>query len=573
MSDLNRKQNRNVSRRDFLRASGVLTGAALMAACAPAPAAPATPAASAQKTEATSAPAAAATSAPIAAGPSVGGEYRVLAGGNIRSLDPPAAEGFEDWWSAGVLLTNMLYFYDKDGKFYADLAEAEPTISTDGMTYTIPIRKGVKFHNGREMTADDVKFSLERQLWPEVYSWGKTYMNNVVGYQDVIDGKSKDLTGIKVLDPNKIEIKLTKPQAVFSGILSMTMNGIIPKQETLDAGADWGVTKMISTGPFKFVEWVPEKRAVYERNPHYFKPGLPYLEKITVNLKLDEAVRLLKYESGEGELLVGVPAAELPRILTDEKLNAQLRRAPGMTVFRLNMHFNGKATSNPKVRQAIAMGVDKGAVLQAVGGLGVPVDSTFATRMIQFDPEFKSNWQYNPKEAKKLITEAGFADGLTIKAWFAPGAIKTTGETFQADMKAIGINFELIQGEAKDVESRLKSGEIEVYQRAWAASFPDAFDYISSMFTVAAIDSGFNFSQYPNKKIDQMLDEAEKLPLTDPKRIQLYRDIDNLIVNEDIAAVNLYNREDAQLGVAKVTGDALLPVFGLPTLEAASVTA
>jgi ABC-type transport system substrate-binding protein len=571
MSDENQKQNRSVSRRDFLRASGALTGAALLAACAPAPAAPAAQA-PAQSTEATAAPAAEATAAPAASEPSVGGEYRVLAGGNMRSLDPPAAEGFEDWWSAGVLLTNMLYFYDQEGKFYADLAEAEPTISADGLVYTIPVRKGVKFHNGREMTAEDVKFSLERQLWPEVYSWGKTYVNNIVGYQDVIDGKTKDLAGVKVLDPNTLEITLTKPQAVFSGILSMTMNGVIPKQETLDAGADWGVTKMIGTGPFKFVEWVPEERAVYERNPDYFKAGQPYLEKITLNLKLEPAVRQLRYENGEGELLVGIPAAELPRVLTDEKLSAQVRRSPGMTVFRLNMHFQGKSTSNPKVRQAIALGVDKGAVLQAVGGIGVIVDSTYATRMIQFDPEFKSNWQYNPEEAKKVLAEAGFADGLSLNAWFTP-ASKLVAETFQADMKAIGINVELIQGEAKDVESRLKSGEIEVYQRAWGASFPDAFDYISSMFTVAAIDSGFNFSQYRNDKIDQMVDEAEKLPLTDPKRIQLYRDIDNLIVNEDIASVNLFNAEGVQLGVEKVKGDALLPVFGLPTLEAAYMTA
>jgi peptide/nickel transport system substrate-binding protein/oligopeptide transport system substrate-binding protein len=561
-----------VSRRNFLRATTGLTGTALLAACA-APSAPASTPAPAAPASTEAATTAAATAAPAPAGGEVGGEYRVLAGGNMRSLDPPAAEGFEDWWSAGVLLTNMLYFYDKDGKFYADLAAAEPTISADSMTYTIPIRKGVKFHNGREMTADDVKFSLERQLWPEVYSWGKTYMNNVVGYQDVIDGKTKDLTGVKVIDPSTVEIKLTKPQAVFSGILSMTMNAIIPKQETLDAGKDWGVTKMIGTGAFKFVEWVPEERAVYERNPDYFKSGLPHIEKVTLNLKLEPAIRLLKYESGEGELLVGIPAAERPRVMNDATLGALLRRSPSMEVTRLNMHFKGKATSNLKVRQAIAMGVDKNAILQANAGVGVIVDSTYATRMLQFDPEFKSKWQFNPDEAKRLLAEAGYGDGLTLNAWFSPGAMPTNGLTFQADMKNIGINVELIEGEAKDVESRLKSGEIEVYQRGWSASFPDAFDYISSMFTVAAIKSGFNFSQYENPKIDEMLDEAEKLPLTDPKRIQLYRDIDNLIVNEDVASVNLLNAEGMQLGVAKVTGDALLPVFGLPTLETAQMTA
>jgi len=113
------------------------------------------------------------SAAPAAASPKVGGTYRMYAKGDFRTLDPPGAEGSEDWWSAGMVLFNMLYFYTKEGEFYADLAADLPKISGDGLIYTIPIRKGVKFHNGRELVADDVKYSLERQLWPEVYSWAR----------------------------------------------------------------------------------------------------------------------------------------------------------------------------------------------------------------------------------------------------------------------------------------------------------------------------------------------------------------------------------------------------------------
>ncbi|MEZ4726754.1 MAG: ABC transporter substrate-binding protein [Caldilineaceae bacterium] len=226
-------------------------------------------------------------------------------------LDPPAAESSEDWWSAGMVLYNQLYFYDKDGNFYADLAADLPTISDDGVVYTIPLRQGVKFHNGRELVAEDVKFTLEHQLWPEVYSWGKSYMENLEGYEAVIDGSAKELSGITVVDSHTLEIILKKPQAVFPRLLSMSMNAIIPMEETLQAGADWGFSTVIGTGPFKFVEWVAGEKAVYARNDDYFKTP-PYLDGIEIYLNVDPAVQMLRWENGEVEWVASIPAAELP---------------------------------------------------------------------------------------------------------------------------------------------------------------------------------------------------------------------------------------------------------------------
>jgi ABC-type transport system substrate-binding protein len=231
--------------------------------------------------------------------PKAGGTYRLMGSGDIRSMDPGGAEGSEDWWSSGSLVFNRLYAYDPENTFIADLAADFPTVSEDGLVYTIPLREGVKFHNGREMTADDVAFSLAWQLWPEVYSWGKTYMENVVGYDEVIAGDTKELSGVKVIDPYTLEVTLKVPQAVFPAILSMTMNGISPKQETIDAGADWGKSIVIGTGPFKFVEWNQGQNVIFERHPEYFREGKPYLDRVELSLNVEPSVQMLRWESGE----------------------------------------------------------------------------------------------------------------------------------------------------------------------------------------------------------------------------------------------------------------------------------
>src|SRR5829696_8249161 len=101
--------------------------------------------------------------------PQRGGVYRLMGSGDVRGLDVGSAEGSQDWWAAGGLLFNRLYAYDPANEFFPDLAAELPTMSDDGLVYTIPLRQGVKFHNGREMVADDVAFSLAWQLWPDVY--------------------------------------------------------------------------------------------------------------------------------------------------------------------------------------------------------------------------------------------------------------------------------------------------------------------------------------------------------------------------------------------------------------------
>lgn len=502
--------------------------------------------------------------------PKPGGTYRLLGSGDIRSLDPGGAEGSEDWWSAGGLLYNRLYAYDPENVFYAELAADMPAMSDDGLVYTIPLRQGVKFHNGREMVADDVAFSLAWQLWPDVYSWGKTYMENIVGYDEVIAGDTQELSGVKVLDPYTVEITLKQPQAVFPALLTMTMNGISPKQETIDAGAEYGKSVIIGTGPFKFVEWNPGQNVIYERHAEYFKEGLPYLDRIELSLNVEPSVQMLRWESGEAEFIHTLPSAEVPNILNDDQYADTRRLAATPVTMRLLMDTRQPPFDNLLVRQAVATAIDKDFFARSTGGVVDPLQGIYVPIMTQFEESFQSNYAYDVEAAKALMAETGLADGVTGITIFGGVDYESPLQGVQADLAAIGIQVELAIGTLQDYRERVQTGEIQMALYGWSASFPDAYDYVSGWMTCASIETGYNDGGYCNERIDELMQAAEALPQDDPERIAAYREIEELAVNTDVGLIGMGNEKAVGLGRANVHDDPLNGLMGgWPFLESA----
>ncbi|MCA9877757.1 MAG: ABC transporter substrate-binding protein [Thermomicrobiales bacterium] len=504
------------------------------------------------------------------AAPKAGGTYRLLGSGDIRSMDPGGAEGSEDWWSSGSLVFNRLYAYDPENTFIADLAADFPTVSEDGLVYTIPLREGVKFHNGREMTADDVAFSLAWQLWPEVYSWGKTYMENVVGYDEVIAGDSKELSGITVIDPYTLEVTLKTPQAVFPAILSMTMNGISPKQEVIDAGEEWGKSVVIGTGPFRFVQWDPGQQVIFEKHAEYFKEGLPYLDRVELSLNVEPSVQMLRWESGEAEFIHTIPAAETPRVLNEEQYAATRRVGATPVSMRLFTDTRNAPFNDLKVRQAVAHAIDKQFFSQSTGGTVEPLEGVYVPIMPQFSAEFMSAYPYDPEKAKALMAEAGLADGVTGVKLFGSPDIVGPLQGLQADLAAIGIEAEVTPGTWGDFRDRIRAGEVQLAVYGWSASFPDAYDYVSGWMTCAAVENGFNDGGYCNERIDELVAQAEALPIDAPERIAAYREIEELAINTDVGMIGLGNEKAIGLGRENVHDDPLNGLMGgWPFLDAA----
>ncbi len=506
--------------------------------------------------------------------PRQGGTYRLLTNEQFRSLDPALAYNYVDYWISASGLFNRLYNFDRQGNLFAELADAPVQVSDDGLTYTVKLRSGITFHNGQEMTAEDVKFSFDRVVWPGTLSPGSTFLSNVVGYDELANlsvppetpmDASQGLSGVRVVDPLTVSFTLKEPQAVFPAILTVILFGIVPKQAVLDAGRGWGTEVVIGTGPFELAEWVAGERIVLERNPDYFRAGLPHLDQIEVTLNVQDEVATLRWESGEADVITGAPAAELARIRADPNLSPLIREVPSMVIYYFEFASNAPPFDDLRVRQAVAMAIDK-ETLAARSQNGVPVDAFMVPGYPQTAPDFESAYPYDPDQARQLLREAGVEEGTETIFW-SGGTSPQLGDLIQADLAAVGFDAELLVLEGSSIDAfkpRLDSGEIPL--RTWGFG-PDYAD--GSAFPTARLvcTPQSPESAWCDPEVADLIDQANALPLEAPERTELLRRVQQIVVTEQVYVVPLYARNAFVLGQEWVHGDVPDSLFLLPILE------
>jgi ABC-type transport system substrate-binding protein len=525
----------------------------LLAACLPPTGAPAEPNTSQTATQATGAEAA-----------KYGGTYRAMFGNDAPSMDDAAPSRWQDWWARFTLLYNQLYTYDQDGQFVAELATALPAVSADGLVYTIPLRQGVKFHDGTLMTAHDVKFSFDRLLWPELGNPFAGQFANIAGSDAVVQGDSKEISGIEVVDEFTLRITLKERQAVFA--MFLTGPGIVSQKAVEAAGADWGVKTVIGTGPFKLGEWLPGDKITFERHAEYFKTGLPYLDRVELYLNVPEEARVLRWESGEAEYIDyfdGVQAGELPRIQNDPALAPLVRMIETPIFDYFQIADNVAPFTDLRVRQAIAMAIDKQALADSTGmGASVPMDDIYTNFMPMYQPDFVSDYQYDPAAAKQLLAEAGFPDGIKnvdMYVDFHP----YQGAIVQADLAKIGIEVNILDGEPALYQDKISSGEIPLVFTGYGPGIMDGSDTVSYVFGCAG-EALPSRTQYCTDEMRQLFNQANTMELTDPKRNELFHRIQEIAINETAYLTPVYKRNVLGLGQSYVKNETY---FFLPLLE------
>jgi oligopeptide transport system substrate-binding protein len=460
-----------------------------------------------------------------------GGEIVDTFKDDVSTLDPAIGYDWQNWSMIKSLFNGLMDYKPGTTDLVPDLAESYE-IAPDGLSYTFKLRQGVKFHNGRELTADDVKWSIERAVRPETQSPGQGFYNMIAGFDDVTSGKAQQLSGIEVVDPHTIRVKLSRPDATFLHVMALNFGFAVPKEEVEKYGQDFG-KHPVGTGAFKLAEWTLGQRVVFERNKDYFHEGLPRLDKITFEVGQEPLVALLRLERGEVDILGdGIPPAKFLEVMNDPELKKNVVEGGQLQTGYVTMNVRMPPFDNKLVRQAVNHAINKDRIIRIINGRAVPANQPLPPSMPGYAKDYKG-YAYDPAKAKQLLAEAGFANGFDTELF----AMNTDpnpriAQAIQQDLAEIGIRAELktlaqanviAAGGEPDQAPMIWSGGM-----AWIADFPDPSDFYGPILGCGgAVKGGWNWAWYCNQELDKRAAAADAI--TDPakadERLARWREI------------------------------------------------
>jgi len=495
--------------------------------------------------------------------PKFGGTLRIkdFSSQFVNSFDPASVQNFfvlEQLYDGLVQLERNMTVVPALADYWK--------ISEDGKRYTFQLRKGVKFHHGRELTADDVKFSLERLIDPGTTGvFYQYFINRIVGAQDFREGKAQDVAGFKVKDAYTFEMNLTSPYVSGLYLLSMSFCKILPRDLVLEQGKRF-FQRPSGTGPFKYAHALrsPDLAVVgirLERNPDYFG-GRPYLDAVeyspyyTLDHFLDKEIDIIPFLSDR-------LASTDCRVLEHDSLD----------LVYLAMSCRFAPFQDKTIRKALALGIDKRKVAQAAFQLEynpMVLDNFIPPWLPGFFPA-DGSVQYNLEQARRLLVEAGF-DGerkfppLTL--YIARPRTETLMKVYrelktQLSLLAIDLDVQFLRSEAE--LKTVPGPHLVLVERLM--DFPDPENIILPMFG-SGTETNKIYAGYSQPQLDRLLEEAE-VERSWTRRTQLFRQIEQILF-DDLPAVPLYfNRQRIafQPGVKGVE----IPALGFYFLDARQI--
>ncbi len=465
---------------------------------------------------------AAAEEAPAEAGPKPGGALIYATSIDVPSLEPHL-ESADAWHRRKALIYENLTWVDNDVVAQPQLAESWD-ISDDGLTYTFHLREGVKFHNGKELDAEDVKYSLERQLDPDVGSAGR-------GDLTMIDT-------IEVVDNNTVKITLNTPTGPFLAALGGRYNAIIPKDSAPD-GETLRRTA-IGTGPFMVEEFVPTEKLVLVKNPDYWDEGKPYLESLVIQVIPDEQTILAGLRTGEIDMATLEDAKNYLLLEGDE--NLVLTRTPAIKHDTLELPPDTPPVDDIRVRQAILLALDKEAIMEAgILGLGrtlggMPPAMTYWSLPLEELP----NQTRDVEKAKELLAEAGYPDGfdMTLRTIVGYGTMSADAPVIAANLKDIGINVEVETVDLGVWIEDWRNLREPITRNAWGGFMDPDLLYYRHFHSQP---EGMDFRRWNNPAADEILDKARS-SIDPAERKEYYNEIQRMLA-EDPVMIPLYSAD------------------------------
>jgi peptide/nickel transport system substrate-binding protein len=466
--------------------------------------------------------------------PRAGGTLMLSDEARVRTLDPALATDSISGALTGMLFDG-LYTYDHAMKLLPSIASALPTVSDDGLVFTVPLRSDVRFHHGRLLTAKDVVFSIERLLAPESTSAVVSLYAAIRGFAEFRQGKVAHLSGVSAPDSNHVRIELTRADQSFLHLLAMPAMSPVPEDVARERGEEFA-RHPVGTGPFRLAIWDPGVRIVVEKNPKYFRAGLPHLDRVVFEENVSSETAFLRFRNGEIDIVTRMPPADRAELMQEPKWKPYVERSPQVDVWALFMNCELAPFDNVHVRRAVAFAIDRERWARARNGSLLPTGQMVPPGLLGYDPNLPNVQRFDPQKAREELRLAGFPDGLPdpVQLWEGDQPkSRVYGALAQADLANVGINVELkAVSFPVYLASTTTRGVVPMFAGGWVMDYPDPANFLGLLHSRGiASQSAANKAFYANPKLDRLLDAA-LVERDAPRRAALYREANDLVAHD-----------------------------------------
>ncbi|MBI2845117.1 MAG: peptide ABC transporter substrate-binding protein [Chloroflexi bacterium] len=442
------------------------------------------------------------------------------------TLDPALAQDSGSIEYIRLIYSGLVTF-DAELNVVPDIAESWE-VSPDGRTYSFHLRQNVRFHDGRQATAQDFKYAIERACDPATGSpTARDYLGDILGVREKLAGEAGEVAGVVVVDDFTLEITLQEPVVYFLAKLTYPTAFLVDR-----TSLESGESILNGTGPFKWGTSSLERISLLG-NKEYYR-GAVGLEKLEFILSGDF---LPLYEQGQLDY-VQVGAADIERVKDpDGPFLDELSLVPGLSTYYIGFNLNISPYDDPDLRRALAYATPKSGLVDLVlGGTVVEAWGILPPGMPGYNPDL-AGIPFDPDKATALLegSQFGGGEGLPplILASADPGLAQILADSYA---EILGINVEVQAMDFSSLLAALGEGEVGMFLLGWGADYVDPQNFLEINFH--SVSQG-NYTRYSQPEVDSLLEGAREEQDRE-RRLDLYRQAEEIIV-QDVAWIPLFH--------------------------------
>jgi peptide/nickel transport system substrate-binding protein/oligopeptide transport system substrate-binding protein len=407
------------------------------------------------------------------------------------------------------------------------------------------------------VNAHDVYYSFARILNPSSRSPFTWVFDKILGAPDYVKGRTKEIEGLRVIDPYTLQIHLKKPFSPFLNLLSMTAAYVVPAEEIEKWGQDFS-SHPVGTGPYILEEWLPNRELKLEKRENYFDQPVK-VRGIIFRIIPEDLTAVTEFEIGNLDVLT-IPASVYSKYKNDMRMQEQISSLKGLNTYYLGMNCSRPPFNKPNIRRAMNYAIDKEKILNTLyekrGRLSAgPLPDT----MRKWDPP--ESYEYDPQKAGELIKDQGLGNRIINFYVTADQEVIDIAEVVQDYLKKLGVEVRIKQLEWSSYKDAINRGEPEMFYLSWWADYPDPENFLFPLFHSSNHGPAGNRTRYTNHRVDELIEKGQHT-LDEKRRNMFYKQAEEIIA-ADAPWVFLWHRTDFTIRQPWIKNYTVYPIYSM----------